>query len=121
MNRFFTWAPLAVAGVLFVCAGGGQAADGKLVVGAGISVLPEIEKAGGIYRDSAGTPTGAIKIFRDHGFNLFRLRLFVNPSKDFNKNWGATQDLDYIRTLAKRVKASGAMFLLDLHYSDAWA
>src|SRR5688500_5387222 len=65
-------------------------------VGADISMLPEIEKAGGVFRDASGAPADAIKIFRDHGFNLFRVRLFVNPTKDFNSSWGATQDLDYV-------------------------
>jgi arabinogalactan endo-1,4-beta-galactosidase len=90
-------------------------------IGADISMLPEIEKAGGVFCDVQGNPSDAIKVFRDHGFNLFRLRLFVNPTNDFNSSWGATQDLVYIRALAKRVKASGATFLLDLHYSDTWA
>ncbi|HWP41529.1 MAG TPA: glycosyl hydrolase 53 family protein, partial [Tepidisphaeraceae bacterium] len=89
--------------------------------GADISMLPELEKAGAVYRDRQGKPADAIAIFRDHGFNLFRVRLFVNPSKDFNKSWGATQDLDCVRALARRIKASGAAFLLDLHYSDTWA
>ncbi|WP_428937555.1 glycoside hydrolase family 53 protein [Fontivita pretiosa] len=92
-----------------------------LFIGADISMLPELEKAGAVYRGRDGKPADAIAILRDHGFDLFRVRLFVNPSKDFNRTWGATQDLDYVRALAKRIKASGATFLLDLHYSDTWA
>lgn len=97
-----------------------RAADDKMIVGADISMLPEIEKAGGVFLDN-GKPADAIGIFRKHGFNLFRIRLFVNPSKDFNANWGAVQDFETVRALAKRIKASGAMLLLDLHYSDTWA
>jgi len=97
-----------------------RAADDKMIVGADISMLPEIEKAGGVFLDN-GKPSDAIAIFRNHGFNLFRVRLFVNPSKDFNSNWGAVQDFETVRALAKRIKASGAMLLLDLHYSDTWA
>ncbi len=37
------------------------------------------------------------------------------------KNFGAVQDLAYVRGLAKRIKATGAVFLLDIHYSDTWA
>lgn len=84
-------------------------------------MLPEIEKAGGAYRNDAGEPADAIKLFKDHGINLFRVRLFVEPSKDFNKVWGATQDLPMVRTLAKRIKDAGGLLLLDLHYSDTWA
>jgi arabinogalactan endo-1,4-beta-galactosidase len=89
--------------------------------GVDISMLPEIEKAGGIFRNDAGEPADAIKIFRDHGVNMFRVRLFVDPSKDFNKVWGATQDLPMVRTLSKRIKDAGGLLLLDLHYSDTWA
>ncbi|MBC8109251.1 MAG: glycosyl hydrolase 53 family protein [Anaerolineae bacterium] len=97
-----------------------RAADDKMIVGADISMLPEIEKAGGVFLN-AGKPADAIAIFKNHGFNLFRVRLFVNPSKDFNSNWGAIQGFETVRALAKRIKASGAMLLLDLHYSDTWA
>jgi len=102
-------------------AAGQTTAPAPLIVGADISMLPEIERADGVYRDANGQPADAIRILHDQGFNLFRVRLFVNPSHDFNSTWGATQDLDYVRALGKRVKASGAMFLLDLHYSDTWA
>jgi arabinogalactan endo-1,4-beta-galactosidase len=90
------------------------------VRGADVSMLLELEKAGAVYRD-AGQPKDAVRILRDRGVNLFRLRLFVNPQKDYAKCWGATQDLDAVRALARRVKAAGAKWLLDLHYSDTWA
>ena len=95
-------------------------ARAEFFTGADISMLPEIEKAGGVYKHK-GEPADAIKIFRDHGTNLFRVRLFVKPSTDFNKSYGATQDLPYVIALGKRIKASGATFLLDIHYSDTWA
>ena len=47
--------------------------------------------------------------------------MFVDPSTDFNKSYGATQDLKYVRALAKRIKSAGGSFLLDIHYSDTWA
>jgi arabinogalactan endo-1,4-beta-galactosidase len=94
--------------------------DDGFVLGADVSMLLEIEKAGGVYRDG-GPAKDALRILRDRGLNLFRLRLFANPDPDFAKNWGATQDLNAVRTLAKRVKALGAKWLLDIHYSDTWA
>jgi arabinogalactan endo-1,4-beta-galactosidase len=89
--------------------------------GADVSMLPEIERAGGVFRDATGRPADALRVMRDAGINLFRVRLFVNPDHDFRKNYGATQDLPYVRELAKRIKATGAQFLLDIHYSDSWA
>jgi arabinogalactan endo-1,4-beta-galactosidase len=96
------------------------AADPAFLDGVDISMLPSIEKAGGVFREG-GKPADAIQILRDHGCNLYRLRLFVQPSSDFNGTYGAVQNLDYIRALAKRIKAAGGEFLLDLHYSDTWA
>src|SRR5258708_5657142 len=90
------------------------------VRGVDISMLPAIEKAGGVYREHE-TPADAIQIFKDHGCNMFRVRLFVNPDLDFKKTDGAIQDLDFVRTLAKRIKAAGGGFMLDIHYSDTWA
>lgn len=112
--------PYLFAACLLMIAPDLRAADDKLVVGADISMLPEIEKAGGVFLDH-GKPADAIGILRNHGFNLFRVRLFVNPGKDFNGSWGAVQDFQTVRALARRIKASGAMLLLDLHYSDTWA
>ncbi len=91
-----------------------------LVLGADVSMLLEIEKAGGVFRDG-GRPGDALRLLRDRGLNLFRLRLFVDPERDYAKCWGATQDLDAVRALAKRARAAGARWLLDFHYSDTWA
>jgi arabinogalactan endo-1,4-beta-galactosidase len=85
-------------------------------LGADISALERIEQAGGLFRDS-GRVGDAIAILRERGANGFRLRLFVNPhDSDVQVN-----DLPYTLRLAARVKAAGAAFLLDLHYSDTWA
>src|SRR5262245_37166631 len=91
------------------------------IAGGDISMLPEIEKSGGVFRDREGKAGDALDIMRAGGMNLFRVRLFVNPETDFNKSHGATQDLPYVVALSKRIKASGASLLLDLHYSDTWA
>src|SRR5688500_12217043 len=94
----------------------------QFIAGADISMLPEIEKAGGTFASRDGVRGDALKILRDGGCNLFRVRLFVDPDDEFNnRNYGATQDLEYVVALAKRIKATGAQFLLDIHYSDTWA
>jgi arabinogalactan endo-1,4-beta-galactosidase len=110
---------LAIA-VIFSFRHESLAADQSFIAGADISMLPAIEKAGGVYRQD-GKPADAIQILRDHGCNMFRVRLFVKPSTDFTKTYGAVQDLDYVRALAKRIKKAGGGFTLDIHYSDTWA
>lgn len=95
-------------------------AQGDWLSGADISALPMMEKAGAVYRDH-GKAEDAIKIFRDHDCNCFRVRLFVNPQTDPAKAGGAVQDLAYVTKLAQRIKTAHAKFLLDIHYSDTWA
>jgi len=91
-------------------------ADTPFLLGGDISMVPKLESLGAVYRD-AGEPSDAISIMRKHGCNCFRIRLFVNPTM---KN-AVVQDLGYVVKLARRVKRSGGLVLLDLHYSDTWA
>jgi arabinogalactan endo-1,4-beta-galactosidase len=112
------------ASLIFACVvwltGFARAADQPFITGCDVSMLPTIEKAGGVFSDN-GKPGDAIQIMANHGCNLFRVRLFVKPDAEYMPSFGAVQDLDYVRGLAKRIKATGAIFLLDIHYSDGWA
>ena len=63
-------------------------------------------------------------IMYDHGANLFRLRIFVNPQTNYtNTNVGAIQSQAYDIALAQQLKADcpNAKIVLDFHYSDTWA
>jgi arabinogalactan endo-1,4-beta-galactosidase len=94
-----------------------EAADTKpFLFGGDISMLTKIEALGGVFRED-GKPADPFAIFRRNGFNIARLRLFVNP----NHENAVVNDLPYTLALAKRVKAAGMHFLLDFHYSDTWA
>lgn len=118
-----SWGLLNVAGCLIALTsliGHARGDEKHFVIGADVSMLPELEKAGAVYQ-SDGKRADAIAILRDHGCSLFRLRLFVDPDPSYRATWGATQNATYVRTLAKRVKSTGAQFLLDIHYSDSWA
>jgi arabinogalactan endo-1,4-beta-galactosidase len=79
-------------------------------------MAPKLEAQGVIYKDG-GKPKDIFAIFRDRGATCVRLRLFVQP----NGKGGVVNDLPYTINLAKRVKAAGLLFCLDLHYSDTWA
>jgi arabinogalactan endo-1,4-beta-galactosidase len=68
------------------------------------------------------------RIMYDHGANLFRLRVFVNPETVYsdggaNPNYGAIQTTAFDIALARQIKANcpNAKILLDFHYSDTWA
>jgi hypothetical protein len=55
-----------------------------------------------------------LQIFKDHGYNWIRLRLFHSPTNLPN-------NLDYTLALAKRARELNYKFLLNFHYSDTWA
>jgi arabinogalactan endo-1,4-beta-galactosidase len=106
--------------VWLICAGVAMAAAQPFYSGADISLLPFIESRGGQFSDN-GQTMPLEKIMVNHGVNLFRLRIFVNPDPVYSHTNGAIQDLNYTINMAQRIKAAGGKFMLDFHYSDAWA
>ena len=107
------WAAVSIVAVT------AAAAEPAWVAGADVSALPSLERLGSVYRDR-GTPGDALAILRAHGCDLVRIRLFVAPDPNAPAG-GAGQNLEQVIALAKRVRATHARFLLDLHYSDTWA
>lgn len=95
-------------------------------VGGDISLLPQYEKAGDVYLDGNGQaiPDLITWLIKECGWNTFRVRLFVNPNGMANDGKSidpaVCQDLDYVTALGQRIKAAGAKFMLDFHYSDTW-
>ena len=93
----------------------------EMIKGADISSLLEVEENGGRFFDH-GHEMSAPLILKNHGVNLIRLRLWNNPYDAEGKPYGAgTNDLPRTMELARRCKALGLPWLLDLHYSDFWA
>jgi arabinogalactan endo-1,4-beta-galactosidase len=81
--------------------------------GADLSFTPQEEAAGAVFRDN-GVRSNVLDIFKDHGLNYVRVRLWVNPPPGYSN---LTSDLAF----AKRIKAAGMKLYLDIHYSDFWA
>ncbi|HUU10732.1 MAG TPA: glycosyl hydrolase 53 family protein [Phycisphaerae bacterium] len=94
---------------------GGSGDDG-FQKGGDVSLLQKIEELGGVYRHD-GRPRDALAIFKGHGCNTMRLRLFHSPGG----KGPVVNDLAYTQKLARRIKAAGLGLLLDFHYSDTWA
>jgi arabinogalactan endo-1,4-beta-galactosidase len=84
--------------------------------GGDISTLIKLEKNGAVFKDQ-GVEKDAIQIFKDHGMNSIRLRLFHTP----NDSGPVCNSLPYTLEFAKRIKEKNMHFLLDFHYSDTWA
>ena len=91
----------------------GPAAGPSLIRGGDISTLRALEATGRSFSDTAGTRP-LERILADHGWNLARLRLWVDPPTGFN-------DLADVAAMARRVQQAGLQFMLCLHYSDFWA
>ena len=85
----------------------------EYAIGADLSFLKSAEDKGFAFREN-DAPKPGLQIFRDHGYNWIRLRLFHTPT-DLPNN------LEYTIDLAKKAKELGFKFLLDYHYSDTWA
>jgi arabinogalactan endo-1,4-beta-galactosidase len=110
-------ASLALSAVLvFGAAAAPRAhAEGPFLLGADVSFVasrPELDRR--FMEDGRNAPE--ILILKKHGWNTFRLRLFVDPVRQAPDN-----GLEKTLPLARRIKDAGALLLLDLHYSDTWA
>lgn len=86
-------------------------------IGADLSFLAQAESRGVQFKDAGAVKPG-LQIFRDHGYNWVRLRLFHTPSTQPRP---LPNDLAYTIALARDAKARGFKFLLNYHYSDTWA
>jgi arabinogalactan endo-1,4-beta-galactosidase len=85
----------------------------EYAIGADVSFLAHAEKNGTVFKDGGQAKPG-LKIFKDHGYNWLRLRLFHSPTRLPN-------NLEYTIEQAQAAKKLGFKFLLNYHYSDTWA
>jgi arabinogalactan endo-1,4-beta-galactosidase len=88
---------------------------GPLYFGADLSFAGQMADCGALYRDSDGTAKDVYAIFKNHGANLVRVRIWNDGNKTRYSNLS-----DVIRTI-RGAKAAGMQVLLDFHYSDSWA
>jgi arabinogalactan endo-1,4-beta-galactosidase len=89
------------------------AAAAEYAIGADLSFLKQAEDQGTVFKENGQAKPG-LQIFKEHGYNWVRLRLFHTPSRLPN-------NLEYTIASAKSAQALGFKFLLDYHYSDNWA
>lgn len=90
------------------------------IIGADVSWLQSQERRGAKFSQN-GVEKDVFEILKDNKFNWIRLRLFVDPTAENGYSKDGYCGLDSTLAVAKRVKAAGMKFLLDLHYSDTWA
>ena len=102
---------LAALAASAMLGGSSQAAD--YVIGADLSFLKQAEAQGAVFKEH-DQPKPGLRIFKDHGYNWVRLRLFHTPTNLPN-------NLAYTLAAATDARKLGFKFLLNYHYSDTWA
>ena len=88
-------------------------------VGGDISMLPKYEQHNSPYQNVRDKNISNLLTWLNETceWNTFRVRIFVNPD---GSDPSVCQDLAYVTALGQRIKAAGAYFMLDFHYSDTW-
>lgn len=102
-----------IVAALLVCGAAYRIQAADYAVGADLSFLKQAEDHGTKFKDNGKAEPG-LQIFKDHGYNWIRLRLFHTPTELPN-------NLVYTIATAQSAKKLGFKFLLDYHYSDTWA
>ncbi len=96
----------------------------QFVMGADLSFANQIEDHGGVYKDS-GMVRDPYQIFKNHGTNVVRLRLWHTPTwtKEVYGSAGTQlySDIHDVEKSIRRAKDLGMEVCLDFHYSDTWA
>jgi arabinogalactan endo-1,4-beta-galactosidase len=96
----------------------------KFVMGADLSNVNQILDHGGVYKDS-GKIENPYLIFKKHGANVIRFRLFHNPewTREVYGTNGTQMYYDFsdVKRGIESAKVAGLKVCLDFHYSDTWA
>jgi arabinogalactan endo-1,4-beta-galactosidase len=103
-----------IAGIMLAAVFAAPAAARAFYFGADLSYANEMNDCGAVYRDN-GAPKDVYAIFKDHGANLVRVRLWNDAT------WTKYGNLSDVERSIRRAKAQGLRVLLDFHYSDDWA
>jgi len=98
----------------------------KYYLGNDLSYVNQMEDCGAVYKENMQAKD-PFEIFADHGTNLIRVRLWIDPSwwqEPITQPEGAKSfynDLEDVEKTIQRAKAAGMEVMLGLHYSDFWA
>jgi arabinogalactan endo-1,4-beta-galactosidase len=97
------------------CIAGNFSRAAEFAFGADLSFLQQAEEHGTVFKDGTNALPG-LQIFKNHGYNWIRLRIFVEPVNNNLPN-----NLAYTIAEAQAAKKFGYKFLLDFHYANSWA
>ncbi|PKQ65967.1 arabinogalactan endo-1,4-beta-galactosidase [Labilibaculum manganireducens] len=95
----------------------------EFVMGVDLSYVNQIEDFDGVYKED-GKAKDVYSIFKEHGANMVRLRIWNNPDwiyQVYGENSSLYSGFDDVKKSIRRAKAQGMAVNLDFHYSDTWA
>ena len=91
-----------------------------------LSYVNQMEDCGAVFKEK-GEPKDVYHIFADHGTNLVRVRLWIDPSwwqeplKQPERVKPYYNDLEDVKETITRAKQAGMQVMLGIHYSDFWS
>jgi len=93
--------------------------------GGDISELTYVEQGGGVFYETNGVQEDCLQILQNHGWNVVRLRLYINPGPNpGNPNQpplpAGIETATNILDLSRRAKSHGMKVVLNFYYSDGW-
>jgi arabinogalactan endo-1,4-beta-galactosidase len=104
----------------------GSASGQEFIFGHDLSYVNQMEDCGAVFRENM-EEKDVFRIFADHGSNLVRARLWVDPSwwqGPLDQPDGVKShynDLEDVKETFRRAKSAGMKTMLGFHYSDFWA
>jgi arabinogalactan endo-1,4-beta-galactosidase len=95
-----------------------QFSTNKIVKGADIGWMTEMEADGVIWKDNTGNTKELMPLLKEYQLDAVRLRAWVNPSASGANGWC---DIGDVVKKAELANAQNMDIMICIHYSDWWA
>ncbi|NNM55076.1 MAG: arabinogalactan endo-1,4-beta-galactosidase [Spirochaetales bacterium] len=130
---FLLWVGLGLGLVVGSCSqpvGQDVPNTSRVIRGADVSWLSQLESRGVRWVDASGIPTDPLILLKSLGVQAVRLRVMVNPAatdyETTNSQGQVTSLLGFcdqngVTAMAQRCQKAGFKIFLDFHFSDTWA
>ncbi len=102
-----------------------QTRQHRFLTGGDVSMLSQIEDAGGLFCDEQGRPGDCLQILGDAGWDMVRLRLYCDPGPGRGDGTyfcpAGYQTEEDLLALARRARDKGLQIEYSFHFTDFWS